>query len=166
MALYLLVLLIAVPLLELAVIIQVGSVIGIVPTILLVIAISVFGTFLLRRQGLTALAKAQEALAAGRMPLESIGDGASLAIAAALLMTPGLITDAIGFLLLVPPVRRWLGRWAMRRLLRAPGLDVRMARSEARRPAPGGRRGSVIEGEFERLDEPAPKRPGGGERLP
>jgi UPF0716 protein FxsA len=161
------------PLAEIWVLIQVGSVIGALPTIALMIAISLIGAWLVRQQSLSALLKAQAALSSGHMPVGAVADGAGLMLAAVLIMTPGLITSTIGTLLLVPPIRRFLAGWTMRRLLanatiissggRHRGSHRHSGRASEARPASedsGPRRdlggGPVIDGEFETLDNPDP----------
>jgi UPF0716 protein FxsA len=152
---YLVLLLFLLPFLEIYVLIAVGSAIGVVPTVLLVLGLSLFGAFLLRQQGMTALFKAQGALASGRMPLDAMVDGVGLTLAAGLLVTPGLITDAMGFALLIPAVRRWFLHWAFGQLLQRHVFEVRRPTPDApkaQRPSkpPGG---TTIEGDFHRLDE-------------
>jgi UPF0716 protein FxsA len=104
--LYLLILLfILLPIAELYVIIQIGGAIGIWPTIGLLLLDSVLGAVLLRSQGRSAWRRFQEALARTRMPAKEVYDGAAIIFGAALLMTPGFLTDIAGFLLLIPPTR-------------------------------------------------------------
>jgi len=147
---YVVLLLFLLPFLEIYVLIAVGGMIGVLPTIALVLGLSVFGAYLLRHQGLAAMFKAQAALGEGHMPVAAILDGVGLTVAAALLITPGLITDAFGFLLLIPAVRGLATKYVLGRLLQAHVFQP------ARQPSkPNGRAtpGGVIEGEFRRLDE-------------
>jgi UPF0716 protein FxsA len=96
-------------------------------------------------------------------------DGAFLLLAGALLITPGFLTDIMGLLLLVPPIRHKVMRWTARRLVEHVHVQARTfgvrVRREAGQPPPGAGRGPVIEGEFERLGEEAnaPNRSGQGE---
>lgn len=147
--------LVLVPIAEIAVFIKVGGLIGVVPTIALVVAIAIFGTWLLRRQGLQTFTRAQAALNRGEMPVGEMLDGFFLVFAALLMVTPGLLTDALGFALLAPPVRRFLGvllrRWAMARatVVRFHGESYR-----------GREDGLIIEGEAMPADEAdEPNRP-------
>jgi len=140
------------PFLEIYVLIAVGSAIGVLPTVLLVLGLSLFGGYLLRQQGLAALFKAQGALASGRMPLDAMIDGAGLTLAAGLLVTPGLITDAMGFALLVPTLRRWVLRWIFGRLIQTHVFEGRRRAKDPERPA-APKQGGTIEGDFHRLDE-------------
>ena len=101
----LILLFVAVPLVELAVIIQVGQSIGVLPTIAILLLDSVVGGLLLRSQGRAAWRRLTEATRAGRVPHREALDGALVIFGGALLLTPGFITDAVGLLLLVPPTR-------------------------------------------------------------
>jgi len=166
MRLLLFLMFIAVPLIELALLIKIGEVIGILATVGLVIITAVIGVSLLRMQGVIALRKAQESLQAGRPPIDSVVEGVCLLVAGAFLLTPGLLTDAVGFLLLVPQIRSAIARWAFAKLQQSGQMDIRMSggpggpgRPPLRpgpRPgaAPGGRQpsGPVIEGEFTETD--------------
>src|SRR3712207_1110622 len=96
---------IVVPLAELYVLWQVGSVIGILPTIGLLLLDSILGTLLLKSQGRHAWRRFNEATAAGRIPAREVADGALIILGGAFLLTPGFLTDIIGLLLLIPPTR-------------------------------------------------------------
>ena len=102
------VLFLAVPIVEIYLLIQVGQVIGAGWTIFLVVLTAVLGVALLRVQGLSTLNRAQQKLAHNELPAREILEGMGLLVAGALLLTPGFCTDAIGFLLLFPPTRLWL----------------------------------------------------------
>jgi UPF0716 protein FxsA len=102
------ILFITLPLLELYVLIQVGSDIGGLNTIVLCLLTAIIGGMLIRWQGLITLMDAQKCMAAGDLPAEHAFHGILLALAGVLLFTPGFITDSVGFLLLFPPLRRWL----------------------------------------------------------
>ncbi|WP_404382333.1 FxsA family protein [Caenispirillum salinarum] len=110
MPLILLVLFIAVPVIEIGVFIQVGGLIGLWPTLGIVILTAVAGTALLKQQGLAVMRRAQDSLNRGEMPLREVFDGACLLFAGALLLTPGFVTDAFGLLLFLPPFRDALRR--------------------------------------------------------
>ena len=97
--------LIVVPLVELYVLIQVGQVVGALPTVLLLVAVSLLGGWLLRREGARCWHTLQGALAHGRAPAREVADGVVVVLAGALLLTPGFVTDVVGLLLLLPPVR-------------------------------------------------------------
>jgi UPF0716 protein FxsA len=105
MPLLLFLLFIIVPIAELYLIIQVGQAIGIWWTLLLLVADSVLGTWLMRSQGRAAWRRFNEAMAAGRMPAREILDGALIIFGGAFLLAPGFITDAFGLFFLIPPTR-------------------------------------------------------------
>ena len=98
-------LLLIVPLVELYVLIQVGQVIGVGWTILVLIAVSVAGTVLLKREGVAAWKRLQAALSDGRMPTDEVSDGFMILLGGALLLTPGFVTDVFGLMLLFPLTR-------------------------------------------------------------
>jgi UPF0716 protein FxsA len=104
------VLLLGVPLIEIYVLIQVGRAIGAGATILLLILTALAGAWLLRAQGLRTIARVQEALARGELPAQALLEGLVLVLTSVLLLTPGFVTDAIGFLVLLPWVRQALAR--------------------------------------------------------
>jgi len=99
---------IAIPLVEIYFLIEVGSAIGAFPTILAVVFTAVLGVFLIRIQGFSTMQKAQNAMQAGQVPAVEMIEGAMLLVAAISLLIPGFITDTIGFVLLIPPVRKYL----------------------------------------------------------
>ncbi|AUB78291.1 exlusion protein FxsA [Spiribacter sp. SSL99] len=147
-----LVLFVTIPLAELFLLIEVGSWIGALPTIGLCLLTAMMGAALLRQQGLQTLARARNNLDRGSLPAVELLEGAALIIGGALLLTPGLVTDVIGFLCLIPPTRRWLVRLALAR------MAVRVGPAG---PPPGSGSGSaggsddrhIIEGEYERRDD-------------
>jgi UPF0716 protein FxsA len=135
--LLLLLLFVGVPLLELYLLIQVGSKIGALATIGLSILTGVLGTLLVRVQGFSVLLRVRGMLDRGEVPALEVLDGAVLLIAGIMLLLPGFITDALGFLLLIPPLRRW--------------LILRFVRVIPLQPQPAAEpRPRVIEGEFRR----------------
>lgn len=97
---------VAIPLIELVLLVWIGRRMGLVPTVLLVVATGVLGATLARRQGLTALRDFRTALDSGQLPHRELVGGVLILVAGAVLLTPGLLTDVAGFLLLVPAVRR------------------------------------------------------------
>jgi len=125
MAWILFVILILVPIVEIAIIIQVGQLIGPVWTVVLLLASAVVGSWLLRREGRRTWQAFREALAEPRVvPTRQVADGALVLLGGALMITPGFLTDAVGILCLLPPTRTFLRRAvtgvAARRLL-GPG---------------------------------------------
>jgi UPF0716 protein FxsA len=142
-ALFLLFLLI--PLFEIWFLIKVGGIVGAGWTIFLVVATAVIGAGLVRTQGLSAIGRIQRELAEGGLPADELLQGVFLLVAGALLLTPGFFTDAIGFSLLVPPVRRWLAR----RLFLGGG---RFAFQVNRPPGDPAQKKRPLEGEYRRED--------------
>ncbi|HEY7884001.1 MAG TPA: FxsA family protein [Cellvibrionaceae bacterium] len=112
-----LLLFISIPLVEIALFIEVGGEIGALPTVALVVLTAVVGVILLRWQGLVTLLRARERMAAGQMPAQEMLEGLLLAIGGVLLLVPGFFTDAVGFALLIPPVRRLIYRWLKLRMV-------------------------------------------------
>lgn len=115
---------IGIPLIEIALFVVVGERIGLLWTIFIVIATAIAGTTLLRMQGAGALANARSAMDSGRLPVESVADGIFLLIAGILLLTPGFLTDFIGFLLFIPGLRHTLGRAIWQRLTASGMVDI------------------------------------------
>lgn len=111
-----LLLFIILPVAELAVLIQVGSVIGVLNTVGLVFLTAVIGAWLLRQQGLATLLRANERLNSGELPAREVAEGLILAVGGAMLLTPGFITDTFGFLCLLPGTRHWLAAQALKRM--------------------------------------------------
>lgn len=112
---------IAVPLLELYVILQVGDAIGAVPTIALLAADSALGALLLRSQGRSIWRQFNAVMRSGRVPHRELVDGVAVIFGGALLLTPGFITDVVGLLLLLPPSRALIRRLAAQRIGRRIG---------------------------------------------
>jgi UPF0716 protein FxsA len=133
MLLPLVLLFIAVPIAELAVIIQVGQAIGVWWTIGLLIADSILGSMLMRMQGRVAWRRFNEAMQAGRVPAREVLDGALVIFGGALLLTPGFLTDILGLILLVPPTRALVRAVLARRL--AHRMIASATYTRGRRPA-------------------------------
>jgi UPF0716 protein FxsA len=113
---YLIALFIALPIVELALLIKLHGMVGLLPTILLVFLTGVAGASLVRHQGLNILFSIRREMDAGRLPAPQMMDGVMILIAGALLVTPGLITDAAGFSLLVPYVRAQIRLWLRKKM--------------------------------------------------
>jgi UPF0716 protein FxsA len=137
---------IVVPIIEIYVLIQVGGLIGVWPTVALLIADSILGTMLLRSQGRTAWARFNKALSERRPPAVEVFDGAMIILGGALLLTPGFVTDILGLALLIPPSRAIVRRIGTRiakghvyfRLASwgSGAADARARRRAAGRPEP------------------------------
>ena len=117
MAPALLLVLLVIPVVELYVIVQASHLIGLPETLLLLIVVSVTGTYLLRREGAAAWRRLREALERGEMPTREVTDGFMILLGGALLVTPGFVTDAVGLLLLFVPTRNVIKRFARRLFL-------------------------------------------------
>jgi UPF0716 protein FxsA len=145
LGLFLLAALIGVPLIEIALFIKVGGWIGLGPTLALIVLTAVIGVVILRWQGMGVMLRAQRQLAEGSLPVVEVFEGLCLVIAGVLLLIPGFFTDAVGALLLLPPVRRALYR-QVRQRIEAHVVDV-----SARRAPAGPPRGPTIETEYEEI---------------
>lgn len=148
------ILFVIVPLVELYLIIQVGSLIGALWTVLLVVLTAMIGVSLLRIQGVGMLERARRNMEAGTLPALEMMEGIMLAVGGALLITPGFITDTLGFLCLIPFTRRAMIAYIARHsTIHARGFyaDHRGHRGAAH-GAHGQRPGRTIEGEFQRKD--------------
>lgn len=113
---YLIVLFIGLPIIELALLFEVHGLVGFLPTVLLVLLTGVAGAALVRRQGLAIVLKIQREMSIGNIPAPQMIDGVMILLAGALLVTPGLITDVSGFLLLIPFVREKIRFWLKKKL--------------------------------------------------
>jgi len=143
---------IIVPIAEIATFIQVGDIIGLWPTLGIILLTAFLGTGLLRYQGITTLNQAQASLNRGELPLTSVIHGVFLLVAGLLLLTPGFITDAIGLLLFIPPLRLVLAKWAIEKFKNSQ--HGRVQTNTAHGGGPEGPFASpVIEGEFTIADE-------------
>ncbi|MFA9910386.1 FxsA family protein [Vibrio cholerae] len=150
----LLFLFIAVPVIEIALFIQVGGVLGVWPTIALVLLIAIVGASLVRSQGLQTLLTVQQRLAQGQLPAQQILEGVMLAVAGVLLLTPGFFTDILGMLVLLPAPRAYFAKQLMSRVvvgnIHASGAGFEQPNPFHDRANPNG---TTYEGEFERKDD-------------
>ena len=156
---WLLIAFIAVPMIEIGLFIQVGGVIGLWPTLGIVLLTAIVGSWLVRMQGALALAQLRSSLNELRDPTEPIAHGALILFAGALLLTPGFFTDTVGILLLIPPVRA--------AVLRHLATRVRVERftvGDAPRRDP--HRPDIIDAEYHEVDpgESDPSKPSGWTR--
>ena len=143
-----------VPLIEIYFLIEIGGLIGVGMTILLVVFTALLGAFLVRAQGFATFARVQMQLAQGRLPALEMLEGLLLFFAGALLLTPGFFTDAVGFVLLVPPLRRKIIRHLLAR--RVFGAVAAGGHTVYEQPHPGpartAGRGRVIDVDHEKID--------------
>ncbi|KNG93707.1 FxsA family protein [Pseudaestuariivita atlantica] len=146
----------AVPLIEIALFIQIGGLIGLWPTLLIVILTAIAGTILVRSQGAVALSQLRGSMERLQDPTGPLAHGAMILFAGALLLTPGFFTDALGFALLMPPVRNWVIRFVRSRIkVQSFQMGAGPTRPDARR-----HEGTVIDGDYSEVTEPdPPKRP-------
>jgi len=144
-----------VPVLEIYFLIQVGSLIGAIPTILLVLATAIIGAGLLRQQGLSTLARFQTNLSSGTLPAQEMIEGILLAVGGALLMTPGFVTDTMGFFCLIPFTRKALTYYILKRTAVQMQDGVAGFASSARSGSRGYNRNAdnTYEGEFVRKED-------------
>ena len=145
--------LVVVPLVEIYVLVQVGQVIGALPTIALLVVMSVLGAWLLRREGARTWQAFRSAMGSGRVPAKEVADGALVIFGGALLLTPGFATDLFGLLCVLPPSRALLRRMLTGLVAKRLGVAGvvgglaadRLRRPPAAGPAAGG--GRVVDGE-------------------
>jgi UPF0716 protein FxsA len=145
----LLIFFIIVPIIEMVILIKVGGIIGALPTVALVVLTATLGIWLLKREGLATLTRVQQKFALGQMPETELLEGLMLLIGGALLLTPGFVTDAIGFACLLPASRRPIARWLTRQGLH--GAINRMGRGASIHTGGQGQ-SRTIEGEFTNED--------------
>ncbi|HEX2294223.1 MAG TPA: FxsA family protein [Actinomycetota bacterium] len=144
-------LLLAMPIVELAVIVQVAERVGVLETLALLVGISVAGAWLLKQQGVATWRSLQATMARGQMPTKEATDGALILLGGALLLTPGFVTDLVGLVLLLPPTRalvkssfrKLFGAWALRRAGRAGVVYDATVTRERRAPRPSGSGGRL-----------------------
>jgi UPF0716 protein FxsA len=145
----LLALFIAIPLIEIALFVQIGGVIGLGWTLAIVVGTAILGSWLVRQQGLLALGELRQSFDALNDPTEPLAHGAMILFSGALLLTPGFFTDAVGFALLLPPVRRWVFR-KLRARVKVQSFTMGQ-QTETRYSEPLRDDVDVIEGDFEEV---------------
>ena len=154
---------IIIPLIELYFILVVGGAIGALWTVILVVLTAVIGVNLLRIQGMSTLAKAQRNMAQGQIPAMEMMEGIALAVAGVLLITPGFITDSIGFLCLIPASRRAIIRYLMAKATLRTGFNAgsggfqsdqyqQKSQSDSDSDTKPPKVGQTLEGEYRRED--------------
>ena len=148
------------------VLLKVGSFIGAFYTVALVLMTAVIGVSLLKRQGLSAFVRANQKMQTGQMPVAEMGEGLMLAVAGALLLTPGFVTDGIGFLLLTPGVRQYLAaKWLSEMMKRTQGGGASTAfyaetsyrttsdSFDERKAFMTGEEVDIVDGDFSEIDD-------------
>lgn len=162
---YALFLFIVMPIIEIALLLRVGDAVGWVPTLLIVIATAIVGSAMLRQQGLATLNKARQRMDAGEMPAQQLLEGILIMIGGVLLLTPGFVTDALGFVCLIPFTRQWLAiKLSARAIVGFSAANQAGAprpashSGQASRGDPISKRqkdgaGEIIDGDFKRIDD-------------
>ncbi len=136
-----------IPIIEIYLLIQVGSIIGAFYTILLIILTAIVGAFLLRAQGMATLRRVQENVAKGKVPAMEMLEGLMLLVGGALLLTPGFFTDALGFVCLIPTLRRAVIRlFLLQKIGRMQGFQQTTSQRQSRDS-------NIIDGEFYSVDD-------------
>lgn len=142
-----------IPILEIYFLIKVSEIINVFPTIILVVLTAVIGAGLLRQQGLSTLARLQQSMGKGKIPAQEMVEGVLLAVGGALLMTPGFVTDTIGFLCLLPFSRKFLAKNIIKRSAHKlkDGINVQMGGFY--QSTQGEQESKLYEGEFTEVED-------------
>ena len=149
MAILILLAILCIPIAEIAVLIKAGQIIGVGWTLVLIVASGILGAALMRRQGLKALTETQRKLDRGELPVGEMFDGLCVLMAGTLLLIPGFLTDVVGLLLFIPPVRLLLGTLLLRAVMRSRNSRIWVNGMEVRPGGKHGRNGGpVIDGEY------------------
>jgi len=145
-----LLLFVGIPILEISMFISVGTVIGLGPTLAIVIATAIIGAVLVKKQGLKTLFSAQKNLRNNQLPIHEFFDGLILIVAGLFLITPGFVTDSVGLLLFLPQIKMFLKNIISNLLVArtAAGVYTNINNTEPIRPT-----NPTIDGEFETVDQ-------------
>ncbi len=135
--------LLVVPILEIYMLLQIGAIIGVIPTIFSVVATAVIGSWLLRQQGFSTIQRLQQNMAQGTLPAKELVEGPILLVGGALLLTPGFVTDAIGFCCLIPVTRDKIVEYVLKNLV---------TQHTSSRQTPETNDPEALEGEYTRRD--------------
>ena len=140
-----------IPIIEIYTLVKVGGIIGAGWTIFIVIGTAVLGASLLRQQGLATWTRLNQSITQGQLPPTILVEGILLLLSGAFLLTPGFVTDAIGFLFLIPGVRKMIAEQILRRgIFRASGMSAGFSSQQAQSSSsPRAVEKNVIEGEYE-----------------
>ncbi|MFI3191102.1 exlusion protein FxsA [Crenothrix sp. D3] len=141
----LLLIVLVIPFAEIYLLLGVGSIIGAFPTILLVVFTAVLGAWLLRQQGFETFKRFQESLARGEIPAYEMVEGPLILVGGALLLTPGFITDVLGFACLIPTTRKKIAQYIMEHYLVVAEASAGFGQTKAAES-------NVLEGEFRKED--------------
>jgi len=132
-----------IPFIEIYLLLQIGGIVGVFPTIALVVLTAIIGAGLLRQQGLATWQRFQDNLAKGTLPAYEMVEGPILLVGGALLLTPGFFTDIIGFACLIPPIRKKIAQYIIEKRLVQAGMPPHQEPKAQK---------NVIEGEFRKED--------------
>lgn len=135
-----------IPFIEIYLLLKIGAIVGVFPTIFLVVFTAILGAWLLRQQGLATWQRLQESLAKGTIPAFEMIEGPILLVGGALLLTPGFFTDILGFLCLIPMTRKKLANYII-----AKGI-ITTTGPEPDQQSPKSKPSNVIEGEYKKED--------------
>ena len=138
-----------VPFVEIYLLLQIGGIVGVLPTVLLVVFTAVLGAWLLRQQGFATWQRFQTSLSKGDIPAYEMIEGPILLVGGALLLTPGFFTDALGFACLIPGVRQKFAKYVIENYL--VNMQTNMQGGSPFQKPPG-KAENVIEGEFKKED--------------
>ena len=152
--------LVAVPIIEIALFIQVGGAIGMWPTLAIVILTAFAGTILLRAQGTATLHKLQNSMVEGQNPITPMAHGALILIAGVLLLTPGFFTDAFGLSLMIPPVRAAFIKAGAARFAGRSSVIFTQGQQRSRASGTQSARPDIVDGDFTVENETDPKAKG------
>lgn len=147
---------------EIYVLISVGSLIGAIPTIGLILLTGIIGVTMLKQQGFSVFAKLQEKMRQGQAPAQEMVEGVLLIIAGAFLITPGFVTDAIGFLWLIPQTREYFAKALIKKgMFKVQGMHAGASYQAGGNPFGQTRPQddeNTVDGEYERTDKPERER--------
>lgn len=146
---------VGVPILEIALFIQVGGWLGLWPTLGIVILTALAGTTLLRTQGIQTLGRLQSSVSEGKNPMDPIAHGAMIIVSAVLLLTPGFFTDILGLTLLIPPVRQYLIKSGANKMMTRGTVFMNGQQVNPDRPP----QPDTVDGEYEIVEEDIPTGP-------
>lgn len=152
---WLFIIFVVVPIIEIALFIKVGGFIGLWPTLAIVVLTALAGSSLLRSQGFATLANLQDKLRTGGDPINPIAHGALILVAGVLLLTPGFFTDTVGLSLMVPRVRIWVIRWIGQRIAKG---DIRVYSNTNAPPRQRRDDDGALEGDYTVVDEEPDKK--------
>ena len=151
------VLFLIIPIIEIYFLIKVGEVIGAFPTIILVVLTAVIGAGLLRQQGLSTLARLQKNMGQGKLPAQEMIEGVLLAVGGALLMTPGFVTDTIGFLCLLPFSRKFIAQNIIKRSADKMKANINAQMGGFSQSTQWEQEINIVEGEYTVVDDDKPE---------